>query len=70
MKLGGLVGCMTRKNWFIFGEDPIPDPDLIIFLSDFSPLRDSAKPIYYTISPKVVDGFGKNLVNRLGVWQG
>ena len=29
MKLGGYVGCMTRKNWFNFGEDP--DPDLIVF---------------------------------------
>ena len=29
MKLGGHVGCVTRKNWFSFGEDP--DLDLIIF---------------------------------------
>ena len=70
MKLGGLVGSRTRNNWFLFREDPIPDPDLIIFLRDSSPLRDSAKPIYYTISPKVVDAFGRKLVNRLGVWQG
>ena len=28
------------------------------FKSDSSPLRDRAKPIYSTISQKVVDGFG------------
>jgi len=30
MKLGGHVGCVTRKNWFDFGEDPNPDLDEII----------------------------------------
>ena len=58
MKLGGHVGCMARKNYFIFREDPNPDPDLIIFLCNSSPLRDQAKPMYSTISQKVVDGFG------------
>ena len=24
MKLGGHVECVTRKNWFNFGEDPDP----------------------------------------------
>ena len=28
-KFGGEVGCVTRKNWFDFGEDP--KPDTIIF---------------------------------------
>ena len=31
MKLGAQVGWVTRKNLFNFGEDPDPDPDLIIF---------------------------------------
>ena len=31
MKLGGHIGCVTRKNWFNFGEDLNLDPDLIIF---------------------------------------
>ena len=44
MKLGGYIGCVTTKKWFNFGEDP--NPDLIIFLSDSSPLRDRAKLIY------------------------
>ena len=65
----GHVGCVTRKNWFYFGEDPNPDP--IIFFSDAFPLRDRAKLIYSTISQKVVDGFGWNLVDRLDMlpWQ-
>ena len=29
--LGGHVGCVARKKWFNFGEDPNPDADLIIF---------------------------------------
>ena len=41
MKLGGQVGCVARKNWFNFGEDPDLDP--IISESDFSPLRVGAK---------------------------
>ena len=45
---------MTRKNLLNFSDDPNPDPDLII-LSDSSPLRDGAKPIYNTISQKVED---------------
>ena len=40
------------------------------FLIDSSPLRDRAKPIFRTISQKVVDGFGWNWVDMLGVWQG
>ena len=31
MKLGGEVGCVTRKNGFNFGGDPDPDADLISF---------------------------------------
>ena len=53
---------MTRNNWFNFVQDPNPDPDLIIFYSDSSPLRDRAKPIYNRISQNVVDRFGRNLV--------
>ena len=51
MKLGGQVGCVTRKNQLDFGEDP----NLIIFESDFSPLRERAKLIVKqsTISQKV-----------------
>ena len=30
-KLGGQVGCVTRKNCFDFGEDLNPDPDQRIF---------------------------------------
>ena len=30
MKLGGHVGCVTRKNLLNFSDDPNPDPDLII----------------------------------------
>ena len=26
-KLGGHVGCVTRRNWSHFGEDSNPDPD-------------------------------------------
>ena len=26
MKLGGQIGCMTRKNWLDFGEDLVADP--------------------------------------------
>ena len=40
------------------------------FLSDSSPLRDRMKLICSTISQKVVDRFGSNLVDRLGVGQG
>ena len=28
MKLGVQVGCVTRKNWSDFGEDPNPDLDM------------------------------------------
>jgi len=27
MKLGGHVGCVTRKNWIDFGEDLNPNND-------------------------------------------
>ena len=64
MKPGGHVGCLTRKNWFNFDENP--DPDLTIFLSDSSPLRDGAKLIYRTISQKVLDGFWTKLGGDVG----
>ena len=59
MKICGQVGCVTRKNWLDFVENPDPDPDQTtrIFLCDSSPLRDRVKMIYSTISQKVVDGF-------------
>ena len=66
----GQVQCVTRTNRFDFGEDPDPDSSYENFKSDSSPLRDYAKPIYRMISQKVVDGFGQNLVDRLGAWQG
>ena len=59
------LGKVTRKNSFNSGEDPNPDPDLIIFFIDSSPLSDRAKTIYSTISQKVKDGFGRNLVDEL-----
>ena len=67
MKLAGHVGYVTRKNCFNFVKYLNPDLDPIIFLSDSSPLRDRAKLIYRTISQKVENGFGLNLVDRLGV---
>ena len=42
-KLWGPVGCVKRSNWFDFGEDSNPDPDLRIYKSHSSPLRDGAK---------------------------
>ena len=30
-KLGGQVECVTRTNWFDFGEDQDPDMDTTIF---------------------------------------
>ena len=48
-----LVACVTRMNCLDFGEYLIPDP--IIFLSDFSPLKDWAKLIHSTIIQIVVD---------------
>ena len=65
----GRVWYVTRKNWFDFGEDPNPDPDPIIFLSKSSPFSDRAKTIYSTISQKVMDGFGQNLLDELVRWQ-
>ena len=62
-KLGVHVGCVRRNNGFNCGEDLDLDP--IIFKSDSSPLRDGAKLICSTISQKVVDGFGRNLVKLL-----
>ena len=70
MKFCGQVECVRRNKLFNFGEDTNLDPDLIIFLSDFSPLRDRAKLIYSTTSQKVVGRFGRNLVDRLGASQG
>ena len=54
MKLGGQVENATRKNCFNFGEDL--NPDLEVFEG----------------FPKscVVDGCGRNLVDRMGSWQG
>ena len=63
MKLGGQDGCVARTKRFDFGEDLDP----IIFFSDSSPLSDWAKLIYSTISQKVADGFGRNLVDILYV---
>ena len=65
MKFGGEVGFVTRTNCLDFGEDPDPDPTTGI-LSEPSQLR-LAKTIYSMISQKVEDGFGQNLVDRLGV---
>ena len=46
--LGGQVGCVTRINWFDFGEDPNPDMRIFYFIkwlawigSLRSPLRPS-----------------------------
>jgi len=49
-KLGGQVGCVTRKNVFDFDfdEDPHPDLDQIKKFectSDSSPFRDGAKNV-------------------------
>ena len=66
MKFCGQVGFLIRMNRLHFGEDPDPDPTTRIFKSDSSPLRDWAKKtIHSTISQKVVDGFGRNLVDEL-----
>ena len=70
MKFCGQVGFLIRMNRLHFGEDPDPDPTTRIFKSDSSPLRDRAKPTLNMMSQKVVDGFGLNLVDTLGVWQG
>ena len=68
VKFCGQVQCVKRTKWLDFCEDPDPDPTTIIFLGDSSPLR-GQKMIYSTISQKVVDGFGRNLVDMLGVSQ-
>ena len=67
MKFCGQVECVRRNKLFNFGEDTNLDPNLINFLSDSSPLRDRAKVICSTMSQKVVDGFGRNLVDMLDV---
>ena len=65
-KLGGQDGFVARMNHINSGEDPNVDSDLII-LSDPSPLRDMAKMIFSTISQMVLHGFGRNLVDRMGL---
>ena len=70
MKFCGQVGCVTRANWFDFGEDPDHDPTTRIFKVILHHWERGPKTIYSTISQKVVDGFGWNLVGRLSVWQG
>ena len=67
-KLTVQVWCVTKTNWLDFGEDP----DRITYLSDSSPLTDRTKNnmSQNTVFQKVVEGFGRNLVDRLGVGQG
>ena len=59
---------VTRTNWLDFGEDP--DPHLDLTKRIFHHWEIGLKTIYSTISQKVGDRFGWNLVDRLGVWQG
>ena len=70
MKFCGWVGCVTRINWFDFGEDLNPDLATIIFWVILYHWEIGPKLIYSTISHKIVDGFGWNLLDSLGVWQG
>ena len=44
------VGDQPRTATINFGKDPNPEPDLRIFLSDSSPLRDGAKNDIWHIS--------------------
>ena len=49
---------MCDKDKINFGEDLNPDPDLRIFFSDSSPLRDWAKLKSSMIYQKIVDESG------------
>ena len=70
MKVGGPVGCLTGTQRFDFGEDLNVDSDLriISFLEvilhhwEMGP-----KTIHCGIPQKVIDGFGRHLVERLCV---
>ena len=66
----GQVGCVTRTNWFDFGEDL--DPDIRIFQVILHHWEIGWKNgIYHdTVFQKVVHGFGRDLVKRLGVCRG
>ena len=70
MKFCGQVQCVTSTNCLDLGEDLDLDLTTRFFKSDYSPSRDMAKLIYNITSQKVVDGFGQNFVDTLGVQQG
>ena len=69
MKLVGQVGCMTRTNWFDFGGRSGSGSDNVFYVI-LHHWEIVLNRYISTISQKVVDGFGRNLVGRLGVWQG
>ena len=70
MKFCAHVRCVTRPNWFDFGEDPDLDPTNRILNVILHHWEIGPKTIYSMISQKVVDGFTLNLVDTFGVWQG
>ena len=51
-----LYSNYARTAALNFGENPNPDPDVRIFLSDSSPLRERAKKLY--ISHNISKGYG------------
>ena len=59
-----------KTNWFNFGEDPNPNPDLRIFEVILHHREKGPKMIHSTISQKVMVEFTRNLVDRLGVSRG
>ena len=70
MKFGGQVGCVTRTKWLDFYEDPDLDPTTRIFKVILHQWEIRPKMICSMISQKIVDRFGWNFVDTLGVWQG
>ena len=70
MKFCGQVGYLTRTNWLDFVEHPEQDPPTRIFLKCFFTFECYCQKRYVARYLKVVDKFGGNLVDTLGVWQG
>ena len=66
----GQVRCVIRTNWLSFGEDPHPDPTIWIFKVILHHWERGQNRCIARYLNKVVDAFGWNLVDTLGVWQG
>jgi len=70
MKFGGQFGYVTRTHWFDFGEGPDLYPATWNFKMILHHWEMGLETIRSPTSQKVMCRFGRNLVDRSGVWWG